>query len=96
MMNNFIGAYTYCNGLKKVEEVPDCEPDELFIYEVIRIIDNLPLFLYDHISRLENSLSIKKYQHLFSKNELIKSVIDVIENNQISMGNIKMGLKRAV
>jgi branched-chain amino acid aminotransferase len=45
------------------------------IYEVVRLVNGIPVFFMDHISRLENSLEIKSRRMLADKSDL-KAGID--------------------
>lgn len=59
------------------------------IYEVIRVINGIPLFLQDHIIRLNNSLSILKEKVV--KEDDIKTILNkLIKNCEIMNGNIKI------
>lgn len=61
------------------------------IYEVIRIIDGIPLFFHDHIKRLNNSLNILQIKAADEKNiELMLKKL--IKNSRIDFGNIKIVL----
>ena len=60
------------------------------IYEVIRIINGVPLFLEDHINRFEASIKLKNIPYSF---ETIKSDIKLLlANNLYVDGNIKIEL----
>jgi len=60
------------------------------IYEVIKVIDGVPLFYEDHIKRFESSFNLtnKVFSYKYDK---IKEYIDrLIEANKINCGNIKI------
>lgn len=63
------------------------------LYEVIRIIDGKPLFLYKHLSRLENSCKITNLKIWFSRDQIRDKICKLIESNNVSIGNIKIVFK---
>ncbi len=59
------------------------------VYEVLRVIDGIPLFIEDHYSRLANSLRLQGYNYQISLPEFKKNIETLIlENNQV-IGNVK-------
>jgi len=60
------------------------------LYEVIRIIDGIPLFLEDHLDRLYNSEKITGLDIWLSKEEIKHSIIQLARANEISDGNVKI------
>jgi branched-chain amino acid aminotransferase len=60
------------------------------IYEVIRIIDGIPLFVEDHLERLENSAKIVFKHALINTSDLIKNIVLLSRKNQIDKGNIRL------
>jgi Branched-chain amino acid aminotransferase/4-amino-4-deoxychorismate lyase len=59
------------------------------LYEVIRIIDRKPLFLQRHLERLENSARLINVELWFTKDEIKEKLEQLIEENNITIGNIK-------
>lgn len=62
------------------------------VYEVIRVIDNIPLFLEDHISRFFISLNLKKIKGSISERQIKSRIKALIEVNKLSIGNIRFQL----
>lgn len=60
------------------------------IYEVIRIIDGVPLFLEDHMERLIKSLELENLNSKYTVNVISDSMIKLIEANNSVQGNIKL------
>lgn len=60
------------------------------IYEVIRVIDGVPLFLDKHLERLMNSVKISNLILMLSISDIKKNVLKLIEINNVSTGNIKI------
>lgn len=60
------------------------------VYEVIRIIENIPLFLDEHMDRMEDSLKLLHLSSPITKEELRVLMADLCRKNGISEGNIKL------
>lgn len=60
------------------------------IYEVIRVIEGVPIFLDDHLDRMFNSASIIGYEIKYSKDEIKSSIKEVILKNEVKNQNIKL------
>lgn len=87
-INNF---YIESNDVKKTEEFnDDILSKERLIYEVIRIINGIPLFFEKHYNRLINSSNISKIKIAISEKEIINRINKLISVNQIKNGNVKM------
>lgn len=59
------------------------------IYEVIRMVKGTPLFFYDHVERLENSVTQQHKEMLAGIEELRQHIIGL----SLSEGNIEVNLK---
>lgn len=65
------------------------------LYEVIRIIEGLPLFIEEHLDRLELSANLINFKIWLTSKE-IKQIIDaLIKKNSINFGNIKISMNRS-
>ncbi|KUG04793.1 branched-chain amino acid aminotransferase [hydrocarbon metagenome] len=60
------------------------------IYEVIRIIDSVPLFSEKHINRLMNSATRSDITLAFSGDYIMKGIYDLVKINGILNGNVKV------
>ncbi len=60
------------------------------VYEVIRVMDGIPLFLEDHLGRLEESTRITKTVVPCSLPLIRRSIIRLIEANRLRNGNVKV------
>jgi len=60
------------------------------VYEVIRVIDKTPLFLEEHLERLNESLALSGIPSPKSEEEIKNLMIKLIKKNQIKNGNIKL------
>jgi branched-chain amino acid aminotransferase len=64
--------------------------DGVMVYEVIRIIENVPLFFEEHLMRLHFSANLTANKITMSDSEILHSIQQLIIENQISTGNIKL------
>jgi len=60
------------------------------LYEVIRISDGVPIFLTEHLRRLENSAKIMKYSLKVTSDEIIDGIIKLISENKACNENLKL------
>lgn len=60
------------------------------IYEIIRVIDGVPLYLEDHLSRMFESAKIVSHNIAASEQEIKMSIKETIINNKLDKGNIKL------
>jgi len=60
------------------------------IYEVIRIIDGIPLFVEKHIERFNHSALLAGLSNRFNINQIKGNIIELAKKNQISNGNVKL------
>lgn len=60
------------------------------IYEVIRVINNVPLFYEDHLKRLESSFRLMEKPFSYSYDKIKEYLTKLIEANKIENGNIKL------
>lgn len=60
------------------------------IYEVIRIIDGVPLFLEEHLERMRESASLVDYKINKTNSEIKKDIKRLILKNQIKNLNVKL------
>lgn len=60
------------------------------IYEVIRVIDGVPLFFEDHIKRFEGSFRLMNKHFSYRYDKIKQYLIDLIKANDIKNGNIKI------
>jgi branched-chain amino acid aminotransferase len=68
----------------------DSLPSSGIVYEVIRIINGIPLFLEDHYQRLENSLGMLGIKITFSYDILLNMLQTLVNANGLSDCNVKL------
>ena len=72
--------------------IPDKYHDLLPVYEVIRVIDGKPLFLKDHLLRLEQSMRILQFPLLIERQRLQTAMKTLIQINAVEAGNIRLNI----
>lgn len=60
------------------------------IYEVLRVISGIPLFLEEHLERLKQSAAKTNHELMLSPQEISERIRRLINACQIKMGNIKV------
>ena len=66
--------------------------DAVIIYEILRVIDRVYLFLEDHLDRLQNSLILTKLPVTLDRNEILQQLCHLIKYNNCSQGNVRIEL----
>lgn len=62
------------------------------LYEVIRVIRKVPLFLEEHLNRLYQSARLADVHHLPGPVALEEKLISFLRNSEVSEGNIRLSL----
>ncbi|MEG0773010.1 aminotransferase class IV [Clostridium sp.] len=91
-MSECINDFFIHNGeVKNSSEFQKVYPKSTkLLYEVLRIIEKKPLFLKEHIKRLENSTELSNVEIDLNKKKLSQYITKLIQENQIVNGNIKI------
>ena len=91
-----INSYFSINGnLKSLNEYTH-EKDGGSVYEVLRVIRGVPLFLDEHLNRLAHSAELAGFSNRFSQKETEEQLIQLIKANNVSEGNILISLKENI
>lgn len=93
MKNEIQHNILICNSqIKNVAhfKYPELSDKNTVIYEVVRIINHIPLFLEDHLKRLYNSAELENSKMLLKDIEIINSIKQSVNENQVENGNIKI------
>ena len=78
------------NQKMKKEELPhDYIEQGISLYEVLRVIDGVPLFLERHLERLKNSARLTNLELPLNDEEIGQRLQDLARSNQVENGNIK-------
>lgn len=84
--------YLHNDSLKDTLEAKINLPDNTkILYEVIRIIDGKPLFLNEHINRLQQSLILSDIEG-FKKEQVIEGLLKLLQANYVQEKNLKINL----
>ena len=62
----------------------------IYLYEVIRVINSIPVFLEDHLARLYNSAQLIGFENLPGSDELVNCINNFIASEKKDTGNIKL------
>lgn len=84
--------FVFNDELKPVSEFVPSE-NEGGIYEVLRVVEGVPLFLEDHLERFYKSAEIAGKAIRFSPNQINSFLKLLIENDEIDFGNILISCK---
>lgn len=84
--------FIYNGELKPIKKFIPSENDG-GIYEVLRVVNGMPLFLDEHLERFFKSAEIAGKKILFSKKEIIYSLNLLIVKNEVEIGNILISCK---
>ena len=64
--------------------------DGIVVYEVIRVINGIPLFLEEHLIRFNNSAMLAELYSTISNTEISNSIKQLCTENQVFTGNVKL------
>lgn len=91
-MKECLGKYFIYNGL--VKECQEFDPfyldDPYYIYEVLRVIESVPLFIEDHHQRLLKTAAHTGLSTGLIPQDLPKMISKLIHTNKFKQGNIKI------
>jgi len=73
-----------------VVNIPKSKETQMQFYEVIRVINNIPLFLQDHLERLYHSANLFQIQNIPGFSELREKIFGLINEGSRKTGNIKL------
>lgn len=85
----FIHQYILLNG-KISPNTLENHNSQLTVYEVIRIIESIPIFLKEHYQRLLNSAALLNKSVQFSLNDLENQIDILSEVSDVRDGNVKL------
>lgn len=61
-----------------------------WIYEVLRVIEGIPVFLPEHLNRLQEASKATSTPANFSEEDLSRAIFEVVKANNISIGNLRL------
>jgi len=68
----------------------DLHENTLQLYEVIRVIDSIPVFLEDHLERLFRSAQLSGVDNLPKQADIEEMILNLITDKNQKIGNIKL------
>lgn len=84
-------VYLKDGNFKKTDLFDGNTQNDLFVvYEVIRVIDSVPLFLEDHLKRFENSAAVSNVKLWLEAEQIEKYLHELISKNELKSGNVKL------
>lgn len=90
MAKDIPGKYMMLDG-KMVENanMEPFHPGVRTVYEVVRVINGISLFLEDHLGRFRKSLAMASLQYAFNEEDITRNIMQVIKFNKLENGNIR-------
>ncbi len=87
--------YFICNqSVYKTAEAQTKEFEKgMTIYEVVKIVQGIPIFMEAHIERLRRSAILQNKKLLFSNAEIAQSIFKLVEINNIKEGRLKFAVQ---
>jgi branched-chain amino acid aminotransferase len=61
-----------------------------YIYEVLRVVDGVPLFFSDHLDRLRQSAALSRLPDEIAEERLVRDISHLIEANDVRNQNVKI------
>ena len=92
LMKDCISQHVILNDriFEKTKVINNLITGNLVLYEVIRIIDGIPLFINDHLDRLFSSAILLKVDIWITKEDILKKIETFINHESIKNGNIRI------
>jgi branched-chain amino acid aminotransferase len=89
-MNEYLGEKGILDGkVIGISEIANLAKGCFSVYEIVRIEQGVPLFLFDHLERLFHSLFLEDLNVEETKEGLNEEVYKLIRQNEYSYGKIK-------
>lgn len=88
-----VHKYFILNGEPKGTKQYVSGENEGGIYEVLRVVDGIPLFLEDHLERFFNSAQLAGKNIGYSDSQIGDFLKNLIEKNKVFVGNILLSCK---
>lgn len=89
---NTTNSYFIENGVLKYLPIPGLTDVKLQVYEVLRVIDGVPLFAEDHVERLLNSCSLSGVEIPQDSSPFLDQLNILTVANRLVVGNLKIDL----
>jgi branched-chain amino acid aminotransferase len=80
------------NEFVSADQWDETSVNGVVVYEVLRMIEGIPLFFDDHFQRLVNSCRMIGQLYEPDKKELFRQIIELVKINDLTTGNITIKL----
>lgn len=88
-----VNKYFVINGEVESLKHLNINENEGSIYEVIRVLDSVPLFLEDHLDRFFHSAELSGKNIPYSESQIKQFLENLIIKNKVRVGNVLMSYK---
>lgn len=88
-MSAILNYYIENGKLKEISDFND-ESKGKIVYEVIKVINGVPLFLEEHLKRFDGSFKMLNLRTTYSNYDIKSFINKLIEANNVESGNIKI------
>ncbi|MBN1044459.1 MULTISPECIES: aminotransferase class IV [unclassified Clostridium] len=78
------------SNIKEINQLENIKVPGKVIYEVLRIIHGKPLFLENHLLRMENSFKLINIDHCLDNFKIRNDIENLVRENEKLEGNIKL------
>ncbi|WP_252248653.1 aminotransferase class IV [Clostridium sp. ZBS20] len=78
------------SNIKEINQLENIKVPGKVIYEVLRIIHGKPLFLENHLLRMENSFKLINIDQCLDNFKIINDIENLVRENEKLEGNIKL------
>lgn len=86
-------SFAVRNGTLIPAAETDTDISKLAVYEVLRLVDGIPLFLEDHFRRLLRSIHIKGLDVPWEETDVRSDIHLLVEANKVVFGNVFVGVR---
>ena len=91
MLMEAINKFYLNNGIiYSINDFTDEDYKEKIIYEVLRVVNGKPVFLKEHLARMQKSFKLINKEFPYSEEEIENLIVKVIIKNDNAVGNIKI------
>ena len=86
-----INKFYLNNGIiYPINDFTDEDYKEKIIYEVLRVVKGKPVFLKEHLARMQKSFKLINKEFPYSEEDIESLIVKVIKKNDNAIGNIKI------
>ena len=91
MLMEAINKFYLNNGIiYSINDFTDEDYKEKIIYEVLRVVNGKPVFLKEHLARMQKSFKLINKEYPYSEEDIETYIAKVNKKNDNAIGNIKI------